>query len=82
MRTQHQIADEVHADICPLNGPCEPAEPCPNFEQVLDALREQDLLTRAQIIEELETWARRWPMYKDTQRCIDAIRVDAGKARP
>lgn len=82
MRTQHQIAREVHADICFLNGLCGPEEPCPNFEQILDSLREQSLLTRAQVIEELETWARRWPMYaKHTQRCIDAIRVDAGKER-
>ena len=82
VRTQHQIAHEVHADICLLNGLCGP-EPCPNFEQILAALREQSLLTRAQVIEELEARARRWPMYaKEVRGCIEAIRADAGKARP
>ena len=83
MRAQHQIASELHERICHDGGPGCPAEqaihedgPCSDAEDILAALREQSRLTRAQIVTELEDWAKRWPMNKSVVlRCAQEIRL-------
>ena len=67
MRTQHQIANELHdlAQECPLT-----------LDDVLAALHEQSQLTRAQVVTELEAWAKRWPMNKNVVLgCAQAIHL-------
>ena len=67
MRTQHQIASELHSNLGHGDEePCQWSDPtsCPVFEDIVAALREQSLLTRAAIVGELEDWATRWPMNK------------------
>ena len=63
MRTQHQIASELHALVCPEDH-IHDAAGCPTLDDLLAALHEQSRLTRAQVVAELKDWAKRWPMNK------------------
>ena len=76
MRTQHQIASELHALVCPEDY-IHDAEGCPTLEDILAALREQSLVTRAAIVTDLENFARRWWMEKRMiLACAEMIRSE------
>ena len=71
MRTQYQIAAGLHAETCP--DAC--LGDCSLFEEILAALREQSLLTRAACAQELEERAKRWRITRpESLNCAAAIR--------
>ena len=80
MRTQHQIASELHENLGHEEGqscPWVDVTTCAVFGDILAALREQSLLTRAAIVGELEDWAKRWPMNKSVVLgCAKEIQLD------
>lgn len=86
MRTQHQIASELHENLGHEEGqscPWRDVTTCAVFEDILAALREQSLLTRAAIVGELKDWAKRWPINKSAVLgCAEAIRVEMAQAEP
>ena len=82
MRTQHQIASELHGNLghederqCPWSD----VTNCDVFMDIVAALREQSRLTRAQIVVELQERAARWPINKSVVLgSAEAIRAERG----
>ena len=81
MRTQHQIASELHENLGHEEGQScrwRDVTNCAVFGDILAALREQSRLTRAAVVAELEDWAKRWPMNKSVVLgCTKVIQLDS-----
>ena len=79
MRTQHQIASELHENLghedersCRWSDTTN----CDVFVDIVAALREQSQLTRTAIVAELQERAARWPINKSAVLgCAEAIRA-------